>query len=196
MNNRRKSSKNQQATGNIRIIAGKYRGRKLPVVLADGLRPTTDRVKETLFNWLMPYIQDARCLDCFTGAGSLGFEALSRGAEQVTLMELNKSATSQLIANSNLLKADNIEIKQGDTLALLKQSPQAPFDIVFIDPPFRQGLTKATLDLLGQYQWLAPRALIYIEIESEGELNNIPANWQMLKEKTAGQVTYRLYQQG
>lgn len=189
-----KSPSAAKASGNIRIIAGKHRGRKLPVLMADGLRPTTDRVKETLFNWLIPYIQDSRCLDCFAGAGSLGFEAVSRGAKEVTMFELNKAAAKQLKANAQLLKIDNAEICQGDTLALLGQTP-TPHDIVFVDPPFRQGLTEKTLSILLK-GWLADKAIVYVETESERPLTDVPNNWQLLKEKVAGQVAYRLYQVG
>ena len=189
---KRRHSKGQSVLGSIRIIAGKHRGRKLPVLNADGLRPTTDRVKETLFNWLIPYIQDSRCLDCYAGAGSLAFEAISRGASEVTLFELNTNAVKQLKANTQLLKINNADIVQGDTLALLAK-PSTPYDIVFVDPPFRQGLTEKTLSFLSQ-GWLADKALIYIEMETDKPDSKVPANWQLLKEKVAGQVAYRLYQ--
>lgn len=188
--------KKQQTTkakmGNIRLIAGKHRGRKLPVLMAEGLRPTTDRVKETVFNWLMPYIQQSMCLDCFAGAGSLGFEALSRGAKQVTLVELNKAAVKQLQANKALLKANNIEVVHHDTLQYLRTKPKQAYDIVFIDPPFRKSFVEQTALLLSQ-GWLADQALIYVEMEAESAVV-LPSNWQLLKEKVAGQVAYRLYQ--
>ena len=192
MNQGKKQQNKKAASGSIRIIAGKHRGRKLPVLMAEGLRPTTDRVKETVFNWLMPYIQDANCLDCFAGAGSLGFEAHSRGAAQVTLVELNKAAAKQLLANKQLLNADNIVVNSTDVLSFLKtQAPQS-FDLVFIDPPFRQNLVTQTCELLNN-GWLAEQALIYVEMEAEGN-QQLPSNWQLLKEKVAGQVAYRLYQ--
>lgn len=181
----------KQNKGSIRIIAGQHRGRKLPVILAEGLRPTTDRVKETVFNWLMPYIRDSHCLDCFSGAGSLGFEAFSRGASHVTMIELNKAAAEQLKQNQQLLSASNTEVINTDTLKFLQQSPQ-PYDLVFIDPPFRKELIAQTLSLLNQ-GWLKPKALVYLEAEQETQLA-IPENWQLLKEKIAGQVAYRLYQ--
>lgn len=192
MNQARKQQNKKAASGNIRIIAGKYRGRKLPVLMADGLRPTTDRVKETLFNWLMPYIQDAHCLDCFAGAGSLGFEALSRGAANVTLVELNKSAAKQLLANKQLINANNIGVINTSVLDFLKAPVTIPYDIVFIDPPFRQNLVSQTSELLEQ-SWLSDQALIYVEMESEGS-QPLPNNWHLLKEKIAGQVAYRLFQ--
>ena len=192
MNQARKPLKKKAASGSIRLIAGKYRGRKLPVLMADGLRPTADRVKETLFNWLMPYIHDSNCLDCFAGAGSLGFEALSRGAAQVKLIELNKNAAKQLTANKQLLQSNNIEIINTNALDFLKTQPPVKFDVVFIDPPFRQNLVSQTSELLNN-DWLAEDALIYVEMETEAN-QKLPDNWQLLKEKIAGQVAYRLFQ--
>lgn len=192
MNQGRKQQNRKAQLGSIRIISGKYRGRKLPVLSAEGLRPTTDRVKETLFNWLMPYIHDANCLDCFAGAGSLGFEALSRGASKVNLIELDKSAAKQLLANKQLIKSNDIVVSNINVLDYLNASASTAFDIVFIDPPFRQNLVSQTCKLL-EDGWLAEQALIYVEIEAEGNYN-IPNNWLLLKEKVAGQVAYRLYQ--
>lgn len=185
-----------KSAGQIRIIAGKHKGRKLPVLMAEGLRPTTDRVKETVFNWLMPYIHQANCLDCFAGSGSLGFEAMSRGADQVTLVELNRNAAKQLQANKELIKADNVTVINADALSFLKEnvseSKQKAFDLVFIDPPFRKQLVEQTAQLLNRYG-LAEDALIYVEMEAESS-QVIPTNWQLLKEKVTGQVIYQLYQ--
>jgi 16S rRNA (guanine966-N2)-methyltransferase len=178
--------------GSIRIIAGKYRGRKLPVLDAEGLRPTTDRVKETVFNWLMPYLNKANCLDCFAGSGGLGVEALSRGAQQVTFLELNKQAAQQLKANLNTLKENNAKVITTNSLTYLKEVTQQ-FDLVFIDPPFRQNLALKTINKLNN-GWLSKNALIYVEVESEIQLHDLPNHWQLLKEKIAGQVAYRLYQ--
>ena len=190
-----------KSAGKIRIIAGKYKGRKLPVLMAEGLRPTTDRVKETVFNWLMPYINQANCLDCFAGSGSLGFEALSRGAAQVTLIELNRGAANQLLTNKELLKADNINVINDNALTFLKNAPlkpeltarsEKPFDLVFLDPPFRKQLVEQAAQLLNHFS-LAEQALIYVEMEAEST-QVIPANWQLIKEKVSGQVVYQLYQ--
>jgi len=190
-----------KSAGQIRIIAGKHKGRKLPVLMAEGLRPTTDRVKETVFNWLMPYIHQANCLDCFAGSGSLGFEAMSRGATQVTLVELNRAAAKQLQANKELLKADNVTVISNDALSFLKEGTlkqdladnnQKAFDLVFIDPPFRKQLVEQAAQLLNSYG-LAEDALIYVEMEAEST-QIIPTNWQLLKEKVTGQVIYQLYQ--
>ena len=192
MNQGKKQQSKKAVTGSIRIIAGKHRGRKLPVLMANGLRPTTDRIKETVFNWLMPYIQDANCLDCFAGAGSLGFEAVSRGAAKVTLIELNNSAAKQLQVNKQLLNADNALVANTNSLDFLKSSAKEHYNLVFIDPPFREGLVTQTADLLNN-GWLAKQALIYVEMEIHSN-QQLPSNWQLLKEKVAGQVAYQLFQ--
>jgi 16S rRNA (guanine966-N2)-methyltransferase len=192
MNQGKKQHSKKTSTGSIRIIAGKHRGRKLPVLMAEGLRPTTDRVKETVFNWLMPYIHGANCLDCFAGAGSLGFEALSRGAAQVNLIELNDSAAKQLQKNKSLLKADNVIVTNANSLNFLKSSSKQQYDLIFIDPPFREGLVTQTAELLND-GWLSDQALIYVEMETQSD-QQLPANWKLLKEKVAGQVSYHLFQ--
>ncbi|MBA6342743.1 16S rRNA (guanine(966)-N(2))-methyltransferase RsmD [Colwellia sp. MB02u-10] len=188
----KKQSEKSAPKGHIRIIAGQHRGRKLPVLMADGLRPTTDRVKETVFNWLMPYIQDANCLDCFAGSGGLGFEAISRGANSAILVELNKAAAQQLNDNKALLKANNIRVIQQNALNFLHSNQQA-YSLVFIDPPFRKGLAQKAAELLVE-KGLTDEALIYVEMEADDNLQIMPSHWQLLKEKVAGQVIYRLYQ--
>ncbi|QCJ71368.1 16S rRNA (guanine(966)-N(2))-methyltransferase RsmD [Providencia heimbachae] len=178
--------------GQIRIIGGTWRGRKLPVRDSEGLRPTTDRVKETLFNWLMPVIREARCLDCYAGSGSLGFEALSRLADNVTFIELDKQNTQLLIENKARLQATHATVINNSCLSVLAQAG-TPFDVVFIDPPFRKGLLNETVQLLEKNHWLADESWIYIESEAELPLTDIPANWQLHREKIAGQVAYRLF---
>lgn len=187
------TSQNRPTIGSVRIISGLWRGRKLPVHDAEGLRPTTDRVKETLFNWLAQEIPHARCLDLFAGSGGLGFEAASRQAEQVTMVELNAKAFAQLQQNVTALKAQNINVIHADALQFLKQQGTAQH-IVFIDPPFRQGLLAEAVTLLEQNGWLAEDAMIYIETEKELPLETLPTSWSLHREKTAGQVSYRLYQ--
>ncbi|WP_426446379.1 16S rRNA (guanine(966)-N(2))-methyltransferase [Siccibacter colletis] len=180
------------ASGQIRIIGGQWRGRKLPVPDSPGLRPTTDRVRETLFNWLAPHMVDARCLDCFAGSGALGLEALSRYAAQATLIEMERGVAQQLSQNLATLKASHGQVVNANTLEFLSK-PGQPFNIVFIDPPFRKGLLDQTVTLLEQNGWLADNALIYIESEVEGGLPPLPASWQPHREKIAGQVAYRLF---
>jgi len=179
-------------TGQIRIIGGQWRGRKLPVLDKDGLRPTTDRVKETLFNWLAPDMVNARCLDCFAGSGSLGFEALSRHASEVVLIEQNRQVAQQLSANAALLNTTQATIVNDDTLIWLNRVGSA-FDIVFVDPPFRKDILNHTIALLEQRGWLSNDAMIYIECEVEHQHLNVPINWHLHREKVAGQVAYRLY---
>lgn len=186
-------SQKRAPSGQVRIISGLWRGRKLPVHDAEGLRPTTDRVKETLFNWLAQDIPHAKCLDLFAGSGGLGFESASRQADKVTMLEMNPQAFAQLKTNIAALKASNIEAVNTDTLAYLKQPGQA-YDVVFIDPPFRQGLLQETVQLLEQNGWLAANAMIYIESEKELPLTELPESWQLSREKLAGQVCYRLFE--
>lgn len=181
--------------GEVRIIAGIWRGRKLPVLNCQGLRPTTDRIKETLFNWLMPYIVNARCLDCFAGSGSLGFEALSRQAAFVQFFELDKAVAQQLQQNIQRLACQNAHVQQGNSLQQIGTSnPQAPFDVVFLDPPFHQGLLAPIIKALAQGNWLADRGLIYIESEKQLARLDIPPNWLLLKEKMSSSGCFRLYQ--
>lgn len=178
--------------GQIRIIGGLWRGRKLPVPDSAGLRPTTDRVRETLFNWLAPEIQGARCLDCFAGSGALGLEALSRHAASVTLIELERPVAQQLEKNLATLGATAGRVINTNTLQWLAQQGE-PHDLVFIDPPFRKGLLEQTLTLLENNGWLTDDALVYVESEVENGLPPVPVSWQLHREKVAGQVAYRLY---
>ena len=191
----KKATMQQSAKGEVRIIAGLWRGRKLPVLTSQGLRPTGDRVKETLFNWLMPYIVDSECLDCFAGSGSLGFEALSRQAAKVTFLELEKAVAQQLSKNIQTLKcADRAQVVNQNSLQFLNQPQNQPhFDLVFLDPPFTFDLAEQAIALLDKNHWLRPQALVYVETEKDKGLN-VPESWALLKEKNSGQVSYRLYQ--
>ncbi|WP_387465393.1 16S rRNA (guanine(966)-N(2))-methyltransferase [Photorhabdus sp. RM323S] len=182
----------RQSMGQIRIIGGKWRGRKLPVPDSPGLRPTTDRIRETLFNWLAPVIQEARCLDCYAGSGALGLEALSRYAGQATLIEYERDVAKQLSANLALLGAQNAEVINDSALNCLSQ-PGTPYNVVFLDPPFRKGMLAETIKLLEKQHWLADKSWIYVEAESESAAADVPVNWQLHREKVAGQVAYRLY---
>lgn len=184
---------NHSGSGQIRIIGGQWRGRKLPVPDSPGLRPTTDRVRETLFNWLAPVMVDARCLDCFAGSGALGLEALSRYAAETTLLEMDRAVSQQLQKNLATLKAAHAHVINTNTLAYLAQKG-APHNVVFVDPPFRKGLLEETLTLLESNGWLADEAYIYVESEVENGLPPVPVNWSLYREKVAGQVAYRLYQ--
>ncbi|RQW61507.1 16S rRNA (guanine(966)-N(2))-methyltransferase RsmD [Vibrio viridaestus] len=186
------SSKKQSSSGFVRIISGLWRGRKLPVHDVEGLRPTTDRVKETVFNWLAQEIPHSACLDLFSGSGSLGFEAASRQADNVVMIELDKNVANQLKSNANSLKAQNIIVHNIDALSFLEQAP-TPFDVVFIDPPFRKGLIEEIIRKLESRGWLTENASIYIESEKEWPTDCIPSHWNLHREKFAGQVAFRLY---
>ncbi|HEY9148668.1 MAG TPA: 16S rRNA (guanine(966)-N(2))-methyltransferase RsmD [Gammaproteobacteria bacterium] len=182
-----------RGSNTLRIIGGQWRGRKLRFADAEGLRPTTDRVRETLFNWLAPVIEGARCLDLFAGSGALGLEALSRGAAEVVFLDTNPKAVAALRENLSLLQTDNGRIERSDALKYLRGAPR-PFDIVFLDPPFRRDLLAPALDLLAGEGWLSPGARIYLELESELGEPELPEGWQLLRSKKAGQVAYFLVQ--
>ncbi|STY63576.1 16S rRNA (guanine(966)-N(2))-methyltransferase RsmD [Mannheimia haemolytica] len=195
MKKNRNSPQSVQQMGEVRVIAGLWRGRKLPVLNAEGLRPTTDRVKETLFNWLMHDIAHSRCLDCFAGSGSLGIEALSRQAQAVVFLEKFANAANQLKKNLQALKSEEGSVIHTDTLSYLAQKNNGePFDIVFIDPPFHQGFVPQVISLLAENNWLAPNAILYVETEKNHPPLELPQGWQILKEKTAGMVVSRLIQ--
>ncbi|EGT3627524.1 16S rRNA (guanine(966)-N(2))-methyltransferase RsmD [Morganella morganii] len=188
------TAKNKPGSGQVRIIAGQWRSRRLPIQDLEGLRPTTDRVRETLFNWLANDLVNARVLDCFGGSGALALEALSRYASFAKIIELQRGAAMQLKENLQTLKCDKAEVLNADTLVVLQRGCEQGFDVVFIDPPFRKGLAEKTIQLLDTQAWLNDGALIYVEIESELTQLAIPSSWHALKEKNAGQVSYRLYQ--
>lgn len=177
----------------LRIIGGQWRGRRLEFPDIPGLRPTPDRVRETLFNWLQAEIIDARCLDLFAGSGALGLEALSRGATGCVFVDENRRATAQIEAHLQTLHCDGSHIMQMPVHSFLEHGPDdTPYDVVFLDPPFAQNLIKTSIDLLEEKGWLALGARIYLETENQLRELPLPADWQLLKEKTSGQVTYRL----
>lgn len=193
--NSKPQKQTSKAMGEVRVIAGLWRGRKLSVLNAEGLRPTTDRVKETLFNWLMMDVANARCLDCFAGSGSLGIEALSRQAQAVVFLEKFANAAQQLKKNLASLKTDKGTVINTDTLTYLSQKNSTePFEIIFINPPFHHNFVPQVLTLLQQNNWLAENALIYVETEKNHPPLLLAKNWQVIKEKSAGMVTSRLIQ--
>lgn len=177
----------------IRIIAGQWRGRKIPVAEIEGLRPTGDRIRETLFNWLDAEIDGARCLDLFAGSGVLGLEALSRGAGQVVALESSRVAVNALNEAAQLLDTSALQVMQLDAVQWLKSKPAGPFDLVFIDPPFQAGLLDESLALLAASNSLTAGALIYIERDRNDDPPQLPAGWQVYKDKVAGSVSYALY---
>lgn len=180
------------ATSSLRIIGGQWRGRKLQFPCIDGLRPTSDRIRETLFNWLAGDIHQAHCLDLCAGSGALGFEAVSRGAGAAVLLETQSAAAAALKAHCQLLGTGAVRVLQQDALRYLQQGPLETFNLVFIDPPFAANLWQDLTLALVARPWLADNALIYIEAPLNQPLQ-LPASLQLIKDKKAGQVAYRLY---
>jgi 16S rRNA (guanine966-N2)-methyltransferase len=177
----------------VRIIGGEWRSRILHFDDAPGLRPTPDRVRETLFNWLQFDVVNSVCLDLYAGSGALGFEAASRGAKRVVLVENNPKACQKLRNNMELLAANQMQLRFLDVKQFLQQTSEG-VDLVFLDPPFGQNLVAETCQLLEKRDWLAAYAKIYIEAERQLQLDDIPKNWILLKNKAAGQVAYYLFQ--
>jgi 16S rRNA (guanine966-N2)-methyltransferase len=184
-----KTNKPERA-GKIRIIAGAYRGRKLAVGERPGLRPTPDRVRETLFNWLGQWLDGKRCLDLFAGSGALGFEAASRGAARVVMVENDRGAFAALQEAKSLLQAEQVDLHFGDALEYLRRGGER-FDVVFLDPPFRQNALAVALESLPER--LAEGARIYIEAEAplDPEAPQLAA-WREIRRARAGQVSYQL----
>lgn len=182
--------------GHLRIIGGQWRSRKLGFPEAPGLRPTPDRVRETLFNWLAAHIEGAKVLDAFTGSGALYLEALSRGASMALALDANATAISSLRHNLDLLGCATGQLLQSDALKYLETQTPSAFDLVFLDPPFHQNLLPATCTLLEEKGWLAERAWIYTESETPPSILQMPTTWRLHREKKAGQVYYSLWQRG
>ncbi len=185
------------APGQVRIIAGQWRGRKLKVSHQPGLRPTPDRVRETLFNWLAFNLPSRRCLDLFAGSGALGIEAASRGAATVVLVEKDRTTAQVLSQQLTLLAASQIEVIQADALWFLQKTSPKPFDIVFLDPPYGENLLAPSCDLLAQRGWLTTSAYIYLEAERQLNISAVlPTGWSIIRQLTAGQVASYLAMNG
>lgn len=189
----------------IRIIGGIWRSRRIPILEEAGLRPSSDRNRETLFNWLAPYLPGSRCLDLFSGSGALAFESLSRGANHVTAIEISKKISRQIKVSASLLKADDLnsatfQLLTVDALKWLEKietSPtntiNKPFDICFVDPPFRKSILNKVIEQLERTTLLSGNAILYLEHE-KGLTPSLSPSWIKLKHKYAGQVVYALYQ--
>ena len=185
-----------KGSNQLRIIGGEWRGRKLRFPDAPNLRPTPDRVRETIFNWLAPMLHGARCLDLFAGSGALGLEALSRGAAYATFVDSHKKATQALKGHLDLLNAnDKAEVLQIDSVKFLNNQASR-YDLIFLDPPYQLDFMEKVVPLLEENGWLTENAMLYLEVEKRQSLPELPANWQQLKEKTAGEVNYFLFQRG
>jgi len=191
----------------LRIIGGVWRGRRLRFPPSPEIRPTPDRVRETLFNWLAPHVPGARCLDLFAGSGALGLEALSRGAAHVTFVEREPAAAREISARLAEWGADAASVERADARRFLERTPAAPFDIVFLDPPFASTLLNEAAMRLEQGGWLSDHALIYVECPAEAAARGrptaakaaaatappVPPLWTARKAKQAGEVGYHLY---
>ena len=198
----------------VRRIGGAWRGRRIDFADQDGLRPSGDRCRETLFNWLQTRVPGSRCLDLFAGSGALGLEAASRGAAAVDMVELNPSVTSVLLEQIALLTknpgeqkasgaipptaATNINVQQQDALSLLNSNSLADqrFDIVFVDPPFELQLQSQVLGLLHQHPSLNPGAVVYVETDQSDLSATVVPGWQIDRQKRAGNVSFGLLSQG
>ena len=191
-----RSGRNKQpssTSGRVRLIGGQWRHRSLDFPVVDAVRPTPDRVRETLFNWLAPTLPGSRCLDLFAGSGALGLEALSRGADHSTFVDSSSALTRALRRNLGILDAANGEVIESDVMTYLRASAGSAVDLVFLDPPFRAGLIQPVCDLLASRSWLRGHGHLYLEHESDAPEPHLPREWQLHRRKTAGQVCYSLY---
>ena len=185
------------AGGRVRIIAGRWRGRRLTVEDDPDVRPTPDRVRETLFNWLAPDLPGARCLDLFAGSGALGFEAVSRGASEAVLVDRSRAVRDRLGRECVRLGAARaVRVVEADVLDWLARpaaaAAAAPFDVVFVDPPHRLEVHREVADRLTEHGWLAPAARVWFELVRRREPPGLPAGWTLLKSGRAGDVRYYL----
>ena len=185
------TQRNSGPPGRLRIVGGEWRGRRLSVLDQPGLRPTPDRVRETLFNWLAPLIKGAWCLDLFAGTGALGFEAAWRGADRVVMIEKLANVVRVLHENRLLLDARQIEVIHADASPWLAGQAE-PFNLVFLDPPFTEDLLGPSCAALAQGGWLARGARVYLEASATTGFPLLPEGWRLVRAKQAGQVRYGL----
>ena len=186
---RRNNSKNR---GKVRITSGEWKNRNLEVPDIDGLRPTSERVRETLFNWLMPSIHKSVCLDLFAGSGSLGFEALSRGAKHCTFVEKSKLAFSQIKTTRTSLNAVKSEVHNCDAIDFLSSVHNHNFNLVFLDPPFSDDYLISSIESIHEYQLVSRGGYIYIEFNKNNDLFDLPDNWSVIRKKIYGNVCFIL----
>ena len=172
----------------LRIIGGQWRGRRLSFTAAEGLRPTLDRYRETLFNWLMFDVEGARCLDLFAGSGALGLEALSRGTRYVDFVDANKQVAQSIRQHLQTLACTRAQVHHLPAQTWLKQQAECaaePYDLIFLDPPFHQDLLQPCLYLLEYGGFIGPNTKLYLEAESDFPPAQLPEHWRILKQKTA-----------
>lgn len=184
--------KGRGLTNSVRIIGGKWRGKKLVFPPIGGLRPTPDRVRETVFNWLQFQLPGARVLDLFAGSGAFGLEALSRGAAYALFVDKDGNAVAQLKTHLRDLCVDNASVEHCDSTRFLQYPAPRPFDIVFLDPPYGQNLLEPCMLGLENQRFLANNAFIYLEAESGRQTLPLPDNWRLYRSKQSGQVGYHL----
>jgi 16S rRNA (guanine966-N2)-methyltransferase len=194
---KKKSSSNKtslrRGTQQLRIIGGDWRSRRIQFADAPGLRPTMDKVRETVFNWLQWDIEGKLILDCFAGSGALGYEALSRGAKEVTFLEFNAAATRCIRESLESLGASNAQVHQTDAIAWLAQNNELDqFDVIFLDPPFGRDLLKPAVDIIAEKAQVG--CLVYVEVEANADLSCIPANWLETKRKDAKEFSFMLFE--
>jgi 16S rRNA (guanine966-N2)-methyltransferase len=178
--------------GEVRIIGGEWRGRKLHFPQAGSLRPTPDRVRETLFNWLQFELAGKRCLDLFAGSGALGFEALSRGVAAVQFVEADPAAAKGIVEALRIFGTDRGRVAQQDAFGFLRGRPGEPFDIVFLDPPYAERWLARACAALEEGGWLKPDAFVYLEDAASAGPPTLPQGWNLLRSKKAGDVGYHL----
>ena len=188
-------SRKTTGRGEIRIIGGQWRGRRLRFTAGDGLRPTLDRFRETLFNWLMFDVEGARCLDLFAGSGALGLEALSRGAAQVDFVDASATVCNNIRQHLHTLDSDRGRVWQNQAADWLRTNASlGPYDLVFLDPPFHQDLLQICFHWLEKNRYLAAGCKIYLEAEDSFSRSKLPLHWQVLKEKKASNKVFYLLQ--
>ena len=175
----------------LRIIAGQWRGRRLSFPDSEGLRPTGDRVRETVFNWLQMYVPGARCLDLFAGSGAMGLEALSRGAESVTFVEYSRPAAAAIRENLEVFGSRAGRVLNMDAQRFLGGAPER-YDIVFLDPPFSSDIIDSCCARLETGGWLAEAALVYLEQDRSKPPPTLPPGWELFRSSHAGQVNFSL----
>ena len=186
---RKNNSKNR---GKVRITSGEWKNRNLEVPDIDGLRPTSERIRETLFNWLMSSIHNSVCLDLFAGSGSLGFEALSRGARHCTFVEKSKLAFRQIKTTRTILNAMNSEAHNCDAIDFLSSVHNHNFNLVFLDPPFSNNYLISSIESIHEYQLVSSGGYIYIEFNKNNDLSDLPDNWSVIRKKIYGNVCFIL----
>lgn len=190
----RRGGRGHGPAGQLRIIGGRWRGRRLAIPPSPGIRPTPDRVRETLFNWLQMDVAGSRCLDLYAGSGALGIEALSRGAREVVFVDADPVATRALETVLGALGAEAGRVVRADVPAFLAGSPE-PFDIVFLDPPYGTGAVAPVLRSLDERGWLRAGGLAYLEDSARAGAPALPPGWTLLRSGRAGEVGYHLARQ-